>query len=252
MLLPRFLDHVFFIVNLYRFLILQVAVLSDIHGNIYALKEVLKECEKEGVEQFLVLGDLVGYYYQAKLVLETLLSLNSIIIKGNHERLLEDLIKEKIKKEKILKKYGCGHQIAADSMPKKQLNYLFNLPNHMLVKICNTTFSLNHGSPYDSDEYLYPNSNQNNLERCNSVEADFVLVGHSHYAFAYSCQDSILLNVGSVGQNREKGGIASWALINSKTLDYKIMKTSYNVETLYNEVKEKDPLVPYNYNILKR
>ncbi len=231
---------------------MDVAILSDIHGNIYALKEVIKECKKAGVEKFLVLGDLVGYYYYPKEVLETLLSLNSIMIQGNHERLLENLVKGKIKKDTLSKKYGCGHQIAANSLSKKQLDYLFNLPKQTSLTIDNTIFSLNHGSPNDQDEYLYLNASKEILDRCDIASVDFVLVGHSHYAFEYKCNNSILLNVGSVGQNREKSGIASWGLINSVTKEYNLIETIYDVEPLYNCAKEKDPLISYNYNILKR
>ena len=231
---------------------MNVAILSDIHGNIYALKEVIKECKKAGVEKFLVLGDLVGYYYYPKEVLEILLSLNSMMIQGNHERLLENLFKGKIKKEALSKKYGCGHQIAANSLSKEQLDYLFNLPKQISMKIENTTFSLNHGSPNDQDQYLYPDTDKKTLEECNSTKADFVLVGHSHYAFEYKCNKSILLNVGSVGQNREKSGIASWGLINSVTKEYNLIETVYDAEPLFNCAKEKDPLISYNYNILKR
>jgi len=231
---------------------MDVAILSDIHGNIYALKEVIKECKESGVDRFLVLGDLVGYYYQPKEVLETLLSFNVIMIQGNHERLLENLVKGKIEKDALSKKYGCGHHIAANSLSKGQLDYLFNLPKQTSLTIENTTFSLNHGSPNDQDQYLYPDTDKKTLEECNSTKVDFVLVGHSHYAFEYNCNNSILLNVGSVGQNRQKSGIATWGLINSITSEYKLMKTFYDTEPLYNEAKEKDPLIPYNYNILKR
>ena len=231
---------------------MDVAILSDIHGNIYALNEVIKECKKAGVERFLVLGDLIGYYYQPKEVLETLLSLNAIMIQGNHEKLLEDLIKGKIEKDALSKKYGCGHQIAVNSLSKEQLDYLFNLPKQISLKIENTTFSLNHGSPINQDEYLYPNSSEEILDRCNIASVDFVLVGHSHYAFEYKCNYSILLNVGSVGQNRQKSGIASWGLINSVTKEYNLIETVYDAEKVFKEAMIRDPHMKYNRDILKR
>ena len=231
---------------------MNLAILSDIHGNIDALMEVLEACNKESVERFLILGDLVGYYYHPKEALEALLSFNTTMIQGNHERLLEGLIKGKIKKETLSKKYGCGHQIAANSLSKEQLKYLFNLPKQTSLTIDNITFSLNHGSPNNQDEYLYPNSGKDILERCNSSTEDFVLVGHSHYAFEYKCRNSILLNVGSVGQNRKKSGIASWGLINSVTSEYNLMETVYDTEKVFKEAKMRDPGIKYNSDILKR
>ena len=39
-----------------------IALISDIHGNFTALKEVLKEIDKIGIGEIYCLGDVVGYY----------------------------------------------------------------------------------------------------------------------------------------------------------------------------------------------
>ena len=39
---------------------MRVGVISDIHGNQYALSAVLKTAQKEGIEKFLVLGNFGG------------------------------------------------------------------------------------------------------------------------------------------------------------------------------------------------
>ena len=41
---------------------MKIAIISDLHGNHYALEEVLKEARTEKIEKILVLGDIVGYY----------------------------------------------------------------------------------------------------------------------------------------------------------------------------------------------
>ena len=38
---------------------LKIAILSDIHGNIVALEEAIKDAKTQGVEQYIVLGDLI-------------------------------------------------------------------------------------------------------------------------------------------------------------------------------------------------
>ncbi len=38
---------------------MKVAVLSDIHGNMVALEEVLKDAKKEQVNEYIVLGDMI-------------------------------------------------------------------------------------------------------------------------------------------------------------------------------------------------
>ncbi len=51
---------------------MKIGVLSDIHGNHYALKAVLEEARRCGVEYLFILGDLVGYYYYPDEVLKLL------------------------------------------------------------------------------------------------------------------------------------------------------------------------------------
>jgi predicted phosphodiesterase len=41
--------------------LMRVAVFSDIHGNIHALKTVLDDIDRQTVDRIICLGDLVGY-----------------------------------------------------------------------------------------------------------------------------------------------------------------------------------------------
>ena len=54
----------------------------------------------------------------------------------------------------------------------------------------------------------------------------YVLIGHSHYPFVYPNKNSLLINVGSVGQSRLIGGIASWALFNTKSNTFQLRSTT--------------------------
>ena len=40
---------------------MKIAILADIHANIYAFNEVLADIQKESVDKIIVAGDLVGY-----------------------------------------------------------------------------------------------------------------------------------------------------------------------------------------------
>jgi len=231
---------------------MKLAVLSDIHGNSYALEQVLKDVKKAGVEKLLVLGDIVGYYYYPDKVIELLENLPYEIIKGNHEKILQDLEEEKLDPAKLLQKYGRGHFIALDKLSSETRSWLYSLPFHKSLEIDNLKFQMNHGSPWDYNEYLYPDTDSVILSRCNSVAHDFIFIGHSHYSFTYQCRDSVLINVGSVGQSRKKGGVAEWTLIDSFTRDYKMVKTHYDVTALYKDAEDIDPGVKYNSKILVR
>jgi putative phosphoesterase len=231
---------------------MKIAVISDIHGNYYALEAVLTKAKKEGVEQLLILGDLVGYYYHPEKILDALSMWNYDLIKGNHEYILENLINDDSLRETIRLKYGSGHQEAKDKLNKKQLQYLKDLPETKSVQFENTTLLMSHGSPWLNDYYIYPDCKKEVILKCDSKEHDFVLIGHSHYAFAIKNENSILINPGSVGQSRQTGGKASWCIINTENKCFQMLSTDYNTEKLLSEVAEKDPEIKYLTEVLKR
>jgi putative phosphoesterase len=231
---------------------MKIAVLSDIHGNSVALKAVLNEAKQENIQKLLILGDLVGYYYSPDEVLEMLSYWSSVMIKGNHEKLLLDLYSTGINSDFLSYKYGKSHEISLKKLSRNQILFLKNLPERRTIKINSVSFQLNHGSPWDNECYLYPDSPIELFERCNSDEHDFVLIGHSHYSFSYKCKSSILINAGSVGQSREKGGVATWAIINTSDKSFAIKGTKYDIKSLLFEVETYDPNILYNKTILLR
>ena len=109
-----------------------------------------------------------------------------------------------------------------------------------------------HGSPWSNDFYIYPNCDEKIIFKCDSATHDFVLIGHSHYAFVIKNANSILINPGSVGQSRQTGGKASWSIINTENGCFQMLSTDYNTEKLISEVEEKDPEIKYLTKILKR
>ena len=111
---------------------------------------------------------------------------------------------------------------------------------------------MNHGSPWNYDEYIYPDAPVEKLNKCNSKGHDFVLIGHSHYAFTFNCENSVLINCGSVGQSRQKGGVASWALIDTSNKNYEIKNTPYDISILKSEVLKFDSENMYMCKILER
>lgn len=231
---------------------MKVGVISDIHGNHYALDAVLKTARKEGVEKLLVLGDIVGYYYHPEIVLKMLSEWDYEIIKGNHEVLLQDLKESKIDPAVLKEKYGRGHEHALKNIDCRTQEWLFSLPQQKSIVIDTVSFQLNHGSPSRIDEYIYPDASLAQLEKCDSAEHDFVLIGHSHYSFSFRCRNSTLINCGSVGQSRQNGGLAYWAVINTANKSYEIKATPYDTLELLEEIKLYESNFGYSSKILLR
>lgn len=231
---------------------MKVAVISDIHGNSDALKQMLEHAKLENVEKLLVLGDLVGYYYHPDLVLNLLDKWDYVLIRGNHEVMLKEVMEGILDINVLNKKYGSGHQFALDKLSKEQLNQITLAPDQKEIVITGTKILLCHGSNWDPNCYLYPDTKVEILNKSGQVKADFVFIGHSHYSFVHENQNNMLINVGSVGQSRKHGGVAEWGLLNSKTQEFRLMKTKYNVKRILVETKKTDPDNLYLQTILKR
>lgn len=231
---------------------MKVGIISDIHGNHYALAEVLKAAAKQGVEKLLFLGDIVGYYYHPEKCLKMLSDWPHEIIKGNHEEILQDLYNNKIDSETVKGKYGSAHNLALNNLDEKTLKWLFNLPIQKSVTIDGISFQMNHGSPWSIDEYIYPDAPVEKLDECNSDDHDFVLIGHTHYQFSFQCKKSMLINCGSVGQSRQKGGIANWAIADTKDKSIEMKATPYDTSELLNEIQKIDPDFDYLSKVLTR
>ena len=231
---------------------MKIAIISDIHGNYDALFSVLEKAKKESVDHLLILGDIVGYYYHPDKILNLLSHWSFDMIKGNHEQILEDLIKNSSLSEPIRLKYGSGHQEAINKLSKKQLNFLFDLPETKAIKINGIKLLMCHGSPWSNDFYIYPDSNNEIISKCDIKAFNFVLIGHSHYSFAIRNENSILINPGSVGQSRQVGGKASWCILNTNNLCFQFFNTDYDTRNLLVDVSEKDPEIKYLSDILRR
>jgi len=231
---------------------MKVAVISDIHGNFDALVAVLEKAENENVTHLLILGDVVGYYYYPDKIMDILSQWNFDIIKGNHEKILEDLIADSSLSETIRLKYGSGHQEAINKLTQEQLRFLIDLPETKTVQFGQTSLLMCHGSPWSNDFYIYPDCEKEIINKCDIIGFDFILIGHSHYSFAIRNGNTILINPGSVGQSRQTGGKASWCVINTDNSCFQFFSTDYNTKDLVKEISEKDPEIEYLTKVLKR
>jgi putative phosphoesterase len=231
---------------------MKLGILGDIHGNSVALAAVLKEARKASVEKLLILGDLIGYYYDAVGVLDLLEPWSKTVVRGNHEDMFRDMGSGSRTTESVRLKYGSGALLAHQYLSAEQKNCLINLPETEIESVDNIRFQLCHGSPWSTNQYIYPDSETSLLKRCVDKRFDFVLLGHTHYPMVHLDSDTAVINPGSVGQSRVKGGIAQWGLLNTGNKVYVQQSTPYDVAPVLAAVRKHDPDVSYLQNVLLR
>lgn len=230
---------------------MRIAILSDIHGNVFALNAVMKEIHQMQIDRVYFLGDMVGYYYHPKEVFQKLQELKATLILGNHEQLLFDCLDGKVEANFLRTRYGSGHKMALEQFSIAEIEVLRSLPEQHIETLMGISIACFHGSPFDKNFYLYPDADQSVLSKC-VTNADFTFVGHSHYPFVAQLPNGTLVNVGSVGQSRKKGGLASWCVLNLENRIIEMQSTHYDVKPLLDLVEKNDPTILYLSSILKR
>jgi len=219
----------------------KLAVLSDIHGNMHALKSVLKDAELAGVNDFVCLGDSIGYYYQGADVLRLIKENCKYSIAGNHEKMLQSIFDNTLSLYQCVSTYGSSYLKAIIEIDYELFMYVKALPDSVLISLNNDKSILAvHSHPVIPDKYVYPD-NLKDLDNL-SKYADIVLYGHTHYPLVYnSPMGSTVVNPGSVGQPRQPNcKDACWAIIDTITLEVSLQKSSYNLSPLLYEINRFD------------
>lgn len=223
----------------------KIAVVSDIHSNIEALKAVLEDIRQQNVDAIYCLGDVIGYGPDPGECLEVAFSHFEFVLMGNHE-------------EAVLSGAFCFHQAAKEAIDwtRRQLKprlltlpktrRLWELLKQLPLAYTEDDYLFVHGSPRDPTmEYILKSDTDDIFgdvpEKIKEIfeQIDHVcFVGHSHspgiitedskwYAPAdfdgvweYKNGQKIICNVGSAGQPRDKDNRACYITYSDREIFY--------------------------------
>lgn len=184
----------------------RIAIISDIHGNLEALKAVLKDIENRNVDEIYCLGDIIAKGAHSTECLDLVREKCNIIISGNcdeyfsreHEdiKALPELEQKRINLYKKL-------------LSEEQKSYLQSLPYSYEFYMSGSLIRLFHGTPWRRDVAII---NQDSVQdkyklflgtenTATKETADIVIYGHIHHAFVDLLYNKTLINVGSVGNS---------------------------------------------------
>lgn len=165
---------------------MRIGILSDIHCNSAGLEAALARLE--GVDEVICAGDAIYQYRFSNEVVERLRERGVRMVLGNHE-------------ETFLSPDGVRAR-SAPSVRRNALDWLAEQPMRLETVIDGKRLLVVHGSPWSPHkEYLYPTSPT--LSRFRDVDADYVILGHTHYQMAVRVGRALLINSGSAGEPRD-------------------------------------------------
>lgn len=177
----------------------RLAVLSDVHGNSFALAGVLEQVRGEAVDVLVNLGDLVSGGVDPRGTLELLYANAMVTICGNHERHLLRGAREDL---------GPSDAFAHDVLTDGDRDWLASLP--VSVEPARGVLAF-HGSPTDDLCYLLETVTRRGLREASDDEVaerlgdraggwGLYLCGHTHLQRTRTLPDgSLVVNPGSVG-----------------------------------------------------
>jgi putative phosphoesterase len=220
---------------------MQIALISDIHGNYDALKAVLKEIGKLKIDKIYCLGDIVNYYYEPHKCIDFFIKKKIQSIKGNHENILFNTLKNKQKKNYYSRIYGNSININIKKLRHKHIFFLKKLKKKLIIKIKDLKIILAHGSPWSENTYIYPNFKNKIKNNLAKYKADYIFLGHTHIPMNIKInKKTSIINPGSVGQPRNKCNNACWAVFNTSNCQIKFIETKYNKKKLIQNIIKYD------------
>ena len=225
---------------------MKYAILSDVHGNLEALRAVLDDADSRA-DGVLCLGDTVGYGADPEACVDLLAGRARGIVAGNHEYGVADRLD--------LSWFNRWARAAAE-WTRERLDddhraWLAALP--LSLEFGDAT--LVHASPAQPDEWEYIVTPEDGW----AAFADFVtrwcFVGHSHVPGVWSLGSSgpdheprpdvivsergrrYIVNVGSVGQPRDRDPRAAYALWDIEAGRVEIRRVAYDVEAARRKIE---------------
>jgi len=217
---------------------MRFAVISDIHGNSWALKAVLEDVERHSPDIIVNLGDSLYGPLQPMETYSLIKSKNIVSISGNEDRLIID-------------QHSCSSTLdfVIKNLNSEAILWLKSLPQTLTVL---SDFLLCHGTPDSDTKYLIEDvgngsvsvRNTNDLEQLlKSVTQRIILCGHSHLPGLANTPVRTIINPGSVGCP---------AFDDDHPVFHKVENFCNHakyclVETLGEEIIANHISVPYNY-----
>ncbi len=227
---------------------MRLAVLSDIHGNLDAFREVLRDMNRFRVDQVICLGDAIGYGPQPEETIRLIRERAIASVMGNHEMAV---VKPRLQ-EWFNPDAQDSIRITQTLLSAETLLYIRGLPSSRIIE----EFRFVHGCPPNSPFiYLFQLSESRLLDIFRKSAEWIIFVGHTHnlklVAFdghavvkkslrqgivPLSAQHRYIVNAGSVGQPRDGNNAAKYVIVDTLALSLEVRFVPYDIAAVYRKI----------------
>ena len=178
---------------------MRIGIVSDIHGNAAGLACAIDRMGD--VDELICLGDVVEEYRFDNDAVALLRDRAAWCVLGNHD-------------VGLLNAAG-GRARNAPHVDQSLVEWLESQPLSIDTTIAGKRLVITHASPCPPHtQYVLPHTNE--LKRIAEVDADVVMIGHSHKQMVVQVGRPLVINPGSAGQARDHA--------NGKRLTYAVLE----------------------------
>ncbi len=235
-----------------------IAIISDIHANLEALKTVLADIKQRGVDTIYCLGDIIGYGPEPAACLDLVAKHAKLCLCGNHDHAV---FFEPTNFNVSAERAAFWTRSALEEDPDVEArNRRWRFLGRLNPRIVHNGFLFVHGSPRKPiNEYLFPDdvytaphkllANFDRMEQltcfCGHTHVPGVFVddpyfetpdemGESHrYAIG---EEKVIINVGSVGQPRDRDPRAAYVIVHEREVEF--IRIEYDIDATADKIRE--------------
>lgn len=222
---------------------MKVVIISDIHGNLAALNAL----PERHFDELWCIGDLVDYGPNPHEVVEWVRQQATVAVRGNHDHAggfsVDPQCSAPFKKlaEETLR---FTQQVCTD----EDLGYLRSLPVRRELTVNGTRFYLVHAIPSDPLFGYCPEESDRWKQEVEKIDADVLIVGHTHTPFLRGEGKTSILNPGSLGQPKTGRPLACYAVwedgeISLKEYEYPVETAIRGIHAMPIPAEDQDALI---------
>ncbi len=218
---------------------MRYGIFSDIHSNLEAFEAVIKAYQKEKIDKYLCLGDVVGYGANPNECVDLLRALPAVVVAGNHDWASVDSFSPENfndnAKEAVIWTKGRLSEPNKDFL--RELELVYSRDNYVLAHA-----SLNEPQAFN---YLL------NINDCRLtfefLKSQVCFIGHTHIPVVFVQDEQgkrhyedtgkirlkpgnkYVINAGSVGQPRDNIAGAAFCVWDTEKSEVEIKRVPYDV-----------------------
>jgi predicted phosphodiesterase len=229
---------------------MRLAILSDIHGNSEALKQVLADIDRCELNEIFCLGDNIGYGPEPDEVISLIRQRNIPGILGNHELAV-------LEPEQLESFNPNARASLIKTMPllsREAYRYIGELVPSMVAWDCRFV----HGYPPDSALTYLTFVTENTLRRTfEKMKEKICFLEHTHELeivrynghairrsplgearLTLSRKNQYMVNIGSVGQPRDGNSTAKYAILDTDAYSLEIRFVPYDIKKVADKIRQ--------------